>query len=136
MINKSILIGNTTAAPEQRFTNNGTPVTTFTVACTDKWKGQDGQLKEDTQFLRCVAWGRQAEIAAEYLGKGSRVYIEGRNEIRKYQAQDGTDRYSHEIKVRELKFLSPRGESSGQSHQQPEPPQGFSDPGTGEDVPF
>ena len=74
MINKVILIGNLGADPEVRYTQNGAPVATFRVATTERWKGQDGQMQEQTEWHNIVAWRRLAEICGEYLSKGSRVY--------------------------------------------------------------
>ncbi|NQS71954.1 MAG: single-stranded DNA-binding protein [Desulfobulbaceae bacterium] len=139
MINKVILIGNLGADPEIRYTQNGSQVATFNVATTERWKGQDGQLQEQTEWHRIVAWSRLAEICGQYLHKGSRVYIEGRLQTRKWQDQNGMDRYTTEIVAREMKMLSPRGSSgegdygaSGQgmggSYQDPPP--------MGDDVPF
>lgn len=141
MINKAILIGNLGADPEIRYTQSGTQVATFNVATTERWKGQDGQMQENTEWHRIVAWGRLAEICGEYLNKGSKVYIEGRIQTRKWQDQSGNDRYTTEIVAREMKMLSPRGgdTSSGFGGSSggdgfPEPPPGYG--GMGEDVPF
>lgn len=144
MINKAILIGNLGADPEVRYTQSGTQVTTFNVATTERYKGQDGQMQESTEWHRIVAWQRLAEICGEYLSKGSRVYIEGKIQTRKWQDQSGNDRYTTEIVAREMKMLTPRGgDGGGQSGGSfgggqdsfPEPPAGFMG-GTGDDVPF
>jgi single-strand DNA-binding protein len=113
MINKVILIGNLGADPELRYTQSGTPVASFNMATTRRWKGKDGQQQEETEWHRIVAWTRLAEICGEYLNKGSRVYIEGRLQTRKWQDQNGNDRYTTEIVAQEMKMLSPRGEGSG-----------------------
>ena len=140
MINKAILIGNLGADPEIRYTQSGTQVATFRVATTDRWKGQDGQMQESTEWHKIVAWGKLAEICGEYLSKGSKVYIEGKIQTRKWQDQSDSDRYSTEIVAREMKMLSQKGggaQSGGGGYQEPpysEPPPGFG--GTGEDVPF
>ncbi len=143
MINKAILIGNLGADPEIRYTQSGTQVATFRLATSERWKGQDGQMQENTEWHRVVAWGRLAEICGEYLNKGSKVYIEGRIQTRKWQDQDGNDKYTTEIVAREMKMLSPRGGEAGSSggygsssgqDSFPEPPPGYG--GTGEDVPF
>ena len=143
MINKAILIGNLGADPEIRHTQSGTPVATFNLATTERRKGQDGQVQESTEWHRIVAWQRLAEICGEYLHKGSRVYIEGKIQTRKWQDQNGVDRYTTEIVAREMKMLSPRGGEAGAGssfgggyeNSFPEPPSGFLG-GTGEDVPF
>ena len=143
MVNKAIIIGNLGGDPEIRYTQSGAQVATFNVATTERWKGQDGQMQESTEWHRIVAWSRLAEICGEYLHKGSKVYIEGKIQTRKWQDQNGNDRFTTEIIAREMKMLSPRGgEGSGNSgyggnFQEPpfpEPTSRFN--GTGEDVPF
>ncbi|MBM9535559.1 single-stranded DNA-binding protein [Desulfobulbus alkaliphilus] len=141
MINKVILIGNLGADPEIRYTQDGAQVTSFRVATTDRWKGQDGQIQEQTEWHRIVAWRRLAEICGEYLSKGSRVYIEGRLQTRKWKDQNGVDRYNTEIVAREMKMLSPRGASGGGGSEYGGSGPGyggdpFEPPPTGEDVPF
>lgn len=129
MINKVILIGNLGDAPEVRFTQDGTPAASFTVATTEKWKDKSGQAQEKTEWHKVVAWKRLAEICGEYLSKGSRVYIEGKLQTRKWQDKNGQDRYTAEIVANEMKMLSPRAggsQGSGGSHLQD----------TGDDVPF
>jgi len=137
MINKVILIGNLGADPEVRYTQNGTAVATFRVATTERWKGQDGQTQEQTEWHSIVAWNKQAEICKEYLSKGSRVFIEGKLQTRKWQDKDGHDRFTTEVIMRELKMLSPRhgGQQNGNGHagngnEFPDPPP------MGDDVPF
>ena len=88
MINKAIIIGNLGADPEIRYTQSGSQVATFNVATTERWKDQSGQQQESTEWHRIVAWQRLAEICGEYLHKGSRVYIEGRIQTRKWQYQN------------------------------------------------
>lgn len=141
MINKAILVGNLGADPEIRYTQSGTQVATFSVATTERWKGQDGQMQESTEWHRVVAWARLAEICGEYLNKGSKVYIEGKIQTRKWQDQNGNDRYTTEIVAREMKMLSPKGTQTDNSYDSgfsgesfPEPPPGYG--GTGDDVPF
>lgn len=141
MVNKVILIGNLGADPEMRYTQNGTPVATFSLATTERRKGQDGQVQEMTEWHRIVAWQRLAEICGEYLSKGSKVYVEGRIQTRKWKDQSGVDRYTTEIVARDMKMLSPRttpGGGGGASEYGggyggdpfPEPPP------VGDDVPF
>ena len=113
MVNKAIIIGNLGQDPEVRYTQSGTQVTNFSVATTEKWKGQDGQMLESTEWHRIVAFARLAEICGEYLHKGSKVYIEGRIQTRKWQDQSGNDRYTTEIVAREMKMLSPKGGGEG-----------------------
>ena len=143
MVNKAIIIGNLGNDPEIRYTQSGAQVATFTVATSEKWKGQDGQMQESTEWHRIVAWSKLAEICGEYLHKGSKVYIEGKIQTRKWQDQNGNDKYTTEIIARDMKMLSPRGgegggsSSYGSSTQEPPFPESSSRfGGTGDDVPF
>lgn len=142
MKNLVILIGNLGADPEIRYIQSGTQVANFNIATTERWKGQDGNMQEQTEWHRIIAWRRLAEICGEYLNKGSRVYIEGKLQTRKWQDQDGKDRYTTEIVAREMKMLTPKNDSGGGGgsngsgggdNSYPEPPPGY---GMGEDVPF
>ena len=118
MINKVILIGNLGSDPELRYTGSGVAVASFRIATTERWKGQDGQMQEHTEWHNIVAWRRLAEICGEHLRKGSPVYIEGALKTRKWQDQNGNDRYTTEVIAREMKMLSSRGEGgSGQQGQ-------------------
>ncbi len=113
-INKAILIGNLGKDPETRYTANNTAITNVTVATNESWKDrQSGEMQERTEWLRVVFFGRLAEIANEYLRKGSTVYIEGRIQTRKWQGQDGQDRYTTEIVANEMQMLGGRGGSGG-----------------------
>jgi single-strand DNA-binding protein len=135
MINKVILIGNLGSDPEIRYTQSGTAVATFNVATTERWKGKDGQQQEQTEWHRVVAWRRLAEICGEYLSKGSKVYIEGKLQTRKWEDRDGNTRYTTEVVARDMQMLSPRGASSDTGQFQEEPP--FPEPAAMEDdVPF
>lgn len=133
MINKAILIGSLGADPEVRYTQAGKQVASFNIATTERWKGQDGQMQESTEWHKITAWDRLAEICGQYLTKGSRVYIEGKIQTRKWQDQDGKDRYTTEIVAREMKMLTPKTQQSKSGENVPGPPE-FGD--TGEDVPF
>ena len=114
-INKVILVGNLGADPETRYTANGTAVTNVRVATAESWRDkQSGERQERTEWHRVVMFSRLGEIAAEYLRKGSQVYIEGSIRTNKYQAQDGTDRYSTEIIANEMQMLGGRGGGGGQ----------------------
>ena len=129
MVNKVILIGNLGADPEVRYSQSGTAIASFRIATTEVWKKQDGSKEEQTEWHRIVAFGRLAEICGEYLAKGSKVYIEGRLQTRKWQDKDGQDRYTTEIVAREMKMLTPRGGESGHDESFPEP-------SVGDEVPF
>ncbi|MBC8316344.1 MAG: single-stranded DNA-binding protein [Desulfobulbaceae bacterium] len=135
MINKAMLIGNLGSDPEVRYTQSGAAVANFTIATTEKWKGQDGQMQEQTEWHRIVAFARLGEICGEYLSKGSKVYIEGRIQTRKWADKDGNNRYTTEIVAKEMKMLDSKGASSGSTdYSQQEPP--TPEPRMGEEVPF
>ena len=109
-INKVILVGNLGQDPETRYMPSGGAVTNFTLATNESWKDkQSGEQKERTEWHRVVMFNRLAEIAAEYLRKGSQVYVEGRLQTRKWQDRDGNDRYTTEIVGNEMQMLGGRG---------------------------
>lgn len=113
-VNKVILVGNLGADPETRFLPSGGSVTNVRLATSESWKDkQTGQPQERTEWHRVVFFNRLAEIAGEYLRKGSKVYIEGALRTRKWQAQDGSDRYSTEIVANEMQMLDTRGGGAG-----------------------
>ena len=113
-INKVIVVGNVGADPETRYMPSGSAVTNLTVATNESWKDkQTGEKKERTEWHRVAMFNRLAEIAAEYLRKGSQVYIEGKLRTRKWQDKDGNDRYTTEIIADEMQMLGGRGGSGG-----------------------
>lgn len=113
-INKVILIGNLGGDPEVRYMPSGNAVTNVTVATSESWKDkQTGQQQERTEWHRVVFFNRLAEIAGEYLRKGSKVYVEGSLRTRKWQGQDGQDRYTTEIVASEMQMLDSRGGDGG-----------------------
>jgi single-strand DNA-binding protein len=113
-VNKVILVGNLGADPEVRYLPSGDAVANIRLATTDRYKDKaSGDFKEMTEWHRVSFFGRLAEIVSEYLKKGSSVYIEGRIRTRKWQAQDGTDRYSTEIVADQMQMLG--GRSGGAS---------------------
>ena len=115
-INKVIIVGNLGGDPETRYMPSGSAVTNFTVATNESWKDkQTGEQKERTEWHRVAMFNRLAEIAAEYLRKGSQVYIEGKLRTRKWQGQDGQDRYTTEIIADEMQMLGGRGGGGGGS---------------------
>ena len=153
-INKVILVGNLGADPESRHTSSGGAVTNIRLATTDSWRDrQTGEQQERTEWHRVVFFGRLAEIAGEYLRKGRQVYIEGRLQTRKWQTQDGQDRWSTEIVASEMQMLGGRsqggyspssgeaapardwggggGEAPRRRERTPEPAEDFDD-----DIPF
>ena len=111
-VNKAIILGNLGSDPEQRRTQNGALVVNLSVATNEVWTDRDSNEKrEETEWHRVVLFGRTAEVAAEYLKKGSKVYIEGKIQTRKYQDQrTGQDRYTTEIRGRELHMLDSRSD--------------------------
>ena len=122
-INRVTIIGNLGQEPELKFMPNGNAVANFTVATSEKWKDkQTGEDKETTEWHRVVIYQRLAEIAGEYLKKGSKVYLEGKLRTRKWQNQQGADQYTTEIIVNEMQMLDGKPQNSGQqqsSYNQP-----------------
>jgi single-strand DNA-binding protein len=113
-INKVILIGNLGNDPEIRYSQSGAAITTISVATSDTWKDkQTGQPQERTEWHRVVFFNRLAEIAGEYLRKGSKVYLEGSLRTRKWQDKEGQDRYTTEIVGNEMQMLDSRGAGQG-----------------------
>ena len=109
-INKAIIVGNLGRDPEVRYTANGNAIANITVATTESWKDkQSGERQEKTEWHRVVFFGRLAEIAGEYLKKGSQVYIEGRLQTRKWEDKSGQERYTTEIVASEMQMLGSRG---------------------------
>jgi len=114
-INKVILVGNLGQDPEVKYTAGGAAVTTLSLATSESWKDKDtGQDQEKTEWHRVVLWRRLAEIAGEYLKKGSKVYIEGQLQTRKWE-QDGQTRYTTEVVGRDMQFLDSKGSTSSDS---------------------
>lgn len=119
-VNKVILVGNLGQDPELRYTPSGSAIANMSVATSESWKDkQTGQQQERTEWHRVVFFNRLAEIAGEYLRKGSKVYIEGQLRTRKWQGQDGQDRYTTEIVAKELQMLDARTGDGSQARQQP-----------------
>jgi single-strand DNA-binding protein len=136
-VNKVILIGNLGADPELRYTPSGAAVANFNMATTEKWKDKEGQSQERTEWHRIILWNRQAEIAKEYLRKGSSVYIEGRIQNRSYDDKDGVKKYITEIIAQRMQFLGGRGAApseGGPSEPPPAPPNKID--GEDDDLPF
>ncbi len=108
-INKVILVGNLGADPETRYTASGSAVTNIRLATTESWRDrQSGDRQEKTEWHRVVFFNRLAEVAGEYLRKGSQVYVEGKIQTRKWQDQSGQDRYTTEIVANEMQMLGGR----------------------------
>lgn len=107
-LNKVLLIGNLGRDPEMKYTQQGTPVTTFSMAVSRTWKMPDGQAKEETEWFRVVAWQKLAEQCNEYLRKGSKVYIEGRLQTREWQTPEGQMKQMVEVVANEMLLLDSR----------------------------
>ena len=114
-VNKAIIVGNLGKDPEVRYTASGEAICNITVATSDTWKDKaTGEKKEATEWHRISFFGKLAEIAGQYLKKGSQVYIEGSLRTRKWQDKDGVDRYTTEIRADEMKMLGSR-QGSGEA---------------------
>ena len=138
-VNKAILIGNLGKDPELRYTPAGVAVCTFSLATTEKWRDKNSNdQKESTTWHNIVLWRRQAEIAKEYLSKGSPVYIEGRIQTRSYDDKEGNKKWITEIVGDRLQLLGRRGEGGDHSSQAPAPEMSEAPPLTEEDddLPF
>lgn len=117
-INKVILVGNLGNDPEIRYSQAGAAITNISIATSETWKDkQTGQPQERTEWHRVVFFNRLAEIAGEYLRKGSKVYVEGSLRTRKWQDKDGNDRYTTEIVANEMQMLDSRGAGDGGGYQ-------------------
>jgi single-strand DNA-binding protein len=113
-VNKVILLGNLGRDPETRYTTGGDAVTNLSIATSEQWKDKNGEKQERTEWHRVVLFGRQAEIAGEYLKKGRSVYIEGRLQTRKYTDKDGIEKYSTEVVGDRMQLIGgPRASSGG-----------------------
>jgi single-strand DNA-binding protein len=142
-INKVILVGNLGADPETRYMPSGSAVTNLSVATSESWKDkQTGEQKDRTEWHKVVMFDRLAEIAAEYLRKGSQVYIEGKLQTRKWQDRDGNDRWTTEVRASEMQMLGGRGGggsapmSSGQDSGPPSAPPQAGPDDFDDDIPF
>jgi single-strand DNA-binding protein len=122
-VNKVILVGNIGQDPEVRYMPNGNAVANLSLATSESWKDQQGQMQERTEWHRLTMYRRLAEIAGEYLKKGSQIYVEGKLQTRKWQDQQGVDKYTTEIIVDQMQMLGGRGgqqsEGGFQGQQRP-----------------
>lgn len=136
-VNKVILVGNLGQDPEIRYLQNGDAVANFSIATSEKWKDKNsGETKEATEWHRCVAWRKQAETIGQYAQKGSKLYVEGKLQTRKWE-QDGQTKYSTEIQVNQFQFLSPRSGGGGAPQQQaPQQHQAPQQDSFKDDIPF
>jgi single-strand DNA-binding protein len=126
-VNKVILIGNLGRDPETRYMPEGGAITNISIATTETWKDKQGEKQEKTEWHRVAFFGKLAEIAGEYLKKGSQVYVEGRLQTRKWQDKDGADKYTTEIVANAMQMLGSRqgmgggGADRGEASQEREP---------------
>ena len=120
-VNKVILVGNLGRDPEVRYMPDGGAITNVSIATTDTWKDKDGSKQEKTEWHRVVFFSRLAEIAGEYLKKGSQIYIEGRLQTRKWQDKDGQEKYTTEVIAEKMQMLGGRsgGAEMGERNSMP-----------------
>jgi single-strand DNA-binding protein len=139
-VNKAILIGNLGKDPELKYTPSGQAVATFSLATGEKWRDKDGVMQDRTEWHNIVLWGRQAEVAKEYLTKGKQVYIEGRIQNRSYDDKDGNKRYISEVVGMRMQFLGGREQGAGGAPSggeiPPEPPPAGDLSSEDDDLPF
>ena len=146
-VNKVILVGNLGNDPEVRYMPNGNAVANLSLATSESWKDQQGQVQERTEWHRLTMYRRLAEIAGEYLKKGSQIYVEGKLQTRKWQDQQGQERYTTEIIVDQMQMLGAReggqGSQGGGYQQRPQggqnqqkPPMAEPDFDFDDDIPF
>jgi len=136
MVNKVILIGNLGQDPEVRYTPSGSAVATLSVATSRRWKDKDGQQQDETEWHRVIVWDKSADYCGNYLGKGDKVYVEGRLQTRRWKDAKGEERYTTEIVASTIQGLSSGGKESRGDNKQPQPPLEPFQGSTGEDVPF
>ncbi|OGM75251.1 hypothetical protein A2382_03730 [Candidatus Woesebacteria bacterium RIFOXYB1_FULL_38_16] len=112
-LNKATLIGNLTRDPELRYTPQGTAVCTFSIATNRQWKTESGDMRDEAEFHRIVAWDKLAEICGQMLSRGKKVYVEGRIQTRKWQTQEGQDRTTTEIVISDMLLLDRGTDNAG-----------------------
>lgn len=143
-INKVIIVGNLGNDPETRYAQSGAAITTISVATSESWKDKEGNAQERTEWHRVKFFGKLAEIAGEYLKKGSQVYVEGSLRTEKYTDKAGVEKYATDIVANEMQMLGgkPGGEGSAQREKparaaaKPEAPRQSNDPFPDDDIPF
>ena len=137
MYQQITLIGNLGNDPEMRYTPSGVPVTSFSLAVTKRWTGQDGQRQEKTLWFRISAWRKTAEIASQYLTKGSKVLVVGElEEARAYTDREGNLRAALEVTAQNIQFLTPRGDQQGGMPVPAGAPSAVEGGVSDEDIPF
>ena len=140
MINKVILVGNLGRDPELRATPSGQQVASFSLATNRKWKDRDGNRQEQTEWHNIVCWGRQAEIAGQYLSKGRQIFVEGRLQTNSWEdKQSGEKKYRTEVVCDNFQMLGQRGDvdsGGADNYRAPEPAAGPSSADADDDIPF
>ena len=135
-VNKVMLLGNLGRDPELRYTPQGTAVANLSIATSRRWKDESSdQVKEATDWHRVVVWAKQAEVAGEYLKKGSPVHIEGRLQTRSWTDNDGNKRYSTEVVASRIQLVAKKADDVGAPPATDEPP-AEEEPDEPEDIPF
>ena len=114
-VNKAILVGRLGKDPEVRYSNNGNAITNFNLATSRVYKNKDGEKVDETEWHRCVSFGKTAKICEEYLKKGSLIYVEGRLQTRDWEDKDGNKRWTTEIILENMRMLGSKGESGSGS---------------------
>ncbi len=127
MVNKVILLGNVGRDPELRYTASGTAVANFSLATSRRYKDRDGNQQEQTEWHRCVAWARTAEIVNQYANKGKQLYIEGRLQTRQWEDRDGNTRYTTEVVADNIQLLGRAASGGGGDYGDPGPAGGGAD---------
>lgn len=147
-LNQVNLIGNLGRDPEVRYMQNGDPVCNFSVACSESWKDKNsGEKKEKTEWVNIVIYGKLADVAGQYLKKGSQVFLSGKLQTRKWQDKDGQDRYTTEVVCNDMKMLGGKPADGAQGQQQRSAPPASAPaaapaarrappPDLGDDIPF
>jgi len=139
-VNKAIIVGNVGKKPEMRYLPNGDAVANFSVATSESWKDKaTSEKKEQTEWHRCSAFGKLAEIIGKYVDVGSSLYLEGSIKTRKWQDKDGQDRYTTEIKVDQMKMLGSKNGGTSQDSGEPTAAKAESKPSQfdiDDDIPF
>ncbi|NRA03075.1 MAG: single-stranded DNA-binding protein [Myxococcales bacterium] len=139
-LNKVMLIGNLGRDPELRYTQSGQAVANFTLATNENWKNKSGEREERTEWHRLVVWGRQAEVARDYLAKGRQIFVEGRIQTREWEDKEGQKRTTTEVVVNHFVMLGRKdgAEAGRESSGQEDPgPAGPPEPAGGsDDIPF
>ncbi len=134
-VNKMIIIGNLGSEPEMRFTPNGRPVTSFSVATNWRFTTAEGERKEETEWFSVITWGKLAEQCNQFLTKGRLVYVEGRLRLHSWDGQDGQKRYRNEVVAARVSFLDRQGGSAAPVPSEKGEGEGSFEMGP-EDIPF